>query len=361
MLGVLPGMVGGKEVLEVGPGCGYNSLYTASLRPNVYDMVEGNPTGVEQISETFSAFPELGKNLRIYSATLDKFTSSTKKQYDVVLCEGVLGGFAKPKRALKQLFPFTAPSGLLVVTTIDSVSTLAENVRRLCSYMCLDMGADKQTQVKTLLPLLSPHLLSLQGMSRRHDDWIIDNILLPTTAGYSLLPISDVIEILPKHFEFFSSSPRFSQEFRWYKDIVGAEYSGRNHALASYWENLHNFLDHSLRFSPREAKTNMELSSYCNDFRNCVVEFERSGEYGAVREAAKVLLKICKCTSTFSPKTTKALAEAGRFLNAKKVRSNGLRTMKYFRSLFGRTMQYVSLINRGPLIVPVRKKRKSKL
>ena len=43
-LGILPGFVREKKVVEVGPGSGFNALYTASLQPSSFLMIEPNPT-----------------------------------------------------------------------------------------------------------------------------------------------------------------------------------------------------------------------------------------------------------------------------------------------------------------------------
>ena len=137
-LGVLPLFVSGRSVLEIGPGSGMNALYTSTLNPKRYELVEGNPTGVRHINELFSKFKSLKKPIRIHQKTLSQFSRSTNQKYELVLCEGVLGGFSKPKSALQLLYRLTAPTGILVITTIDSISTLAENVRRLCAYRCYD-------------------------------------------------------------------------------------------------------------------------------------------------------------------------------------------------------------------------------
>ena len=46
-VGIVPGLISGKSVIEFGPGSGYNSIYTSSLKPRRYVLVDGNPTGLE--------------------------------------------------------------------------------------------------------------------------------------------------------------------------------------------------------------------------------------------------------------------------------------------------------------------------
>lgn len=58
-LNVLRNSVSGKAVLEFGPGNGINSLYTMSLNPRKYDLVDANQTGIENCRKNLSsAFPD---------------------------------------------------------------------------------------------------------------------------------------------------------------------------------------------------------------------------------------------------------------------------------------------------------------
>lgn len=55
-LGVPRQFITGKNVLEVGPGSGHNSLYVASCLPSELNLVEPNPVGREGIAELYSHF-----------------------------------------------------------------------------------------------------------------------------------------------------------------------------------------------------------------------------------------------------------------------------------------------------------------
>src|SRR5207253_10744444 len=65
-----------------------------------------------------------------------------------------------------------------------------------------DLPLEKQTA--TLTPVFGPHLASLAGMSRPHDDWVIDNLLNPASIG-PYLPIFEAIAAIEHDFEFFAS------------------------------------------------------------------------------------------------------------------------------------------------------------
>ena len=56
LLGLIPSFFKGKNVLEVGPGSGQNSIYIASLFPKIYDLLEPNPYACKDISKIFKKF-----------------------------------------------------------------------------------------------------------------------------------------------------------------------------------------------------------------------------------------------------------------------------------------------------------------
>ena len=60
-LGILPGLITGKRILEFGPGSGFNFIHLASLEPKSLTLVDGNPTGLEQTKELYAKFPEFKK------------------------------------------------------------------------------------------------------------------------------------------------------------------------------------------------------------------------------------------------------------------------------------------------------------
>src|SRR5687768_7560883 len=58
-LGILPAYLKVRSVLEVGPGSGHNALYTASLGPSRFVLVEGNSTGIGDIRALFAEHPDI--------------------------------------------------------------------------------------------------------------------------------------------------------------------------------------------------------------------------------------------------------------------------------------------------------------
>jgi len=51
LLGIPPLLVNGLSVIEFGPGSGHNAVFTASLSPSKYVLVDGNTLGLTQTKE----------------------------------------------------------------------------------------------------------------------------------------------------------------------------------------------------------------------------------------------------------------------------------------------------------------------
>src|SRR5262249_6886265 len=117
-LGILPAFVRGRTVLEIGPGSGFNSLYTAWLQPSRYVLVEPNPAGVDDIRQLFSGHPDLAGRIELVSAPAEHYDAPDT--FDFVFCEGMLAlaGVPDPVSLLGTVARHTTRGGVLVITCI---------------------------------------------------------------------------------------------------------------------------------------------------------------------------------------------------------------------------------------------------
>jgi SAM-dependent methyltransferase len=345
-LGFVPSSFKGRRIVEVGPGSGHNSLYTASLDPADYLLVEGNPTGIKDIEGVFSPHPELRSKVRIQGTSLEAFSKATLETFDLVLCENVLGGISRPKEAVRQLEKLVAPGGLLRITCLDPISTFPEVVRRFLAYLVLDQGQSIEDRVQRLMPVLSPYLDRLKGMTRRYDDWIIDNILLPLSGGYVCLSIPEAIECVSEVLDIYSSAPSFIDDWRWYKDICGEGRDFARNAIDEYWINAHSLMDYRHRYAPRGREDNERLSTACDAFRSKVLQFEKDWDVSVVGEMQGLLERVINEASTFSPYIAGALLEAQEVMSNVSADPSVLGKAEKFGDLCGRTQQHVSFFRR---------------
>jgi 2-polyprenyl-3-methyl-5-hydroxy-6-metoxy-1,4-benzoquinol methylase len=349
-LGLLEATFEGRRVVEVGPGSGMNSLYTASLRPATYDLVEGNPAGVKDIEALFARFPDLSPRLAIHPVLLEHFQPDAS--YDVVLCEGMLAGFAEPVRMLRQLMALVRPGGVLVVTCTDDLSILAEVVRNFLGQLLLrDMTeTDLATAAQRLLAVFGPHLDALPAMSRRREDWIVDNIVNPSLLG-SVLSIADAIGVAGDEFDVHGSVPRFLVDWRWYKALDGSAASFNELALGQYWSLVHNFVRHDALFAARPADDNRALYALATGLRESCLRAVESHDAASIASVRATLRAIAGNVRTFSLALADALDEAAD-LTSERPDPDAIARSRKFGPVFGRGMQYLSLVRRCAHVVP---------
>ena len=343
-LGIAPSSISGRTVLEVGPGSGFNSLHTASLNPSRYVLVEGNETGIEHIESLFAGFRDWTENIEIAVSTIENYTSDD--QFDFVFCEGLLSGIENPAEILSLLSELTKPGGILTITCVDHLADISEIIRRMFAQMAVDRNDPLDVMVTKILPMIEPHLRTLKGMSRLVDDWIIDNLIHPGSV-IPVVNLPQVIDQLASQFEFYSSSPRFISDWRWYKSIVDDGHEFNRTAVQQYWTNVHSLLDHRRQFAPRDADLNIELYEHCTKLRSLCREYERSRSPGAVAQFRTVLAHIIEDVETFSSELAADLNEAHDILADEPHDLNAISACRRFGALFGRGQQYFSFIKLG--------------
>ena len=98
LLGFPPSFFKGKDIIEIAAGSGHNSIYTSTLLPNSFDLVEPNPIGCKDIKKTFKDLKHKHTKPKLYQEKLDDFKNS--KLYDVVITEGWPGGYLNYDRSM---------------------------------------------------------------------------------------------------------------------------------------------------------------------------------------------------------------------------------------------------------------------
>lgn len=341
LLGIVPSLLQEKSILEVGPGGGFNALFTASLAPAFYHLVEGNPTGVEEIEEQLKKFPKFNKNIEIFCSLLEDYNQ--KIQYDVVLCEGMLSGVPYPKVTLALLNKFVKPGGILIITCIDSISYFPDTLRRLVAQILINKESSIEEQTAKLLPIFKLHFEKLPGMSRPVDDWIIDNLINPASIG-PLLSIPDSLEVLSSEFDFYCSSPDFITDWRWYKQLIAQDKKFNERALNQYWTNVHNFLDYSKILPERSAEENQLLHQLCIDFRSALRSYEDSAKKENFNQINSTLTLLSNELKKFNIDASLAIDEVTSWINKGANNIQNLENCTNFQKLFARGQQYLSFI-----------------
>ncbi len=340
--GLPPAFVAGRRVLEIGPGTGHNAIFTNSLKPIRYVLLDGNLRSLNETRARLAQHFTDISNCTVVAGDLHDY--DTNEQFDLVLCEGTLPTQKDPQAALRRISQLVAPGGMIIITCIDSVSWLSELLRLLLTHLLLpDEVKDMSTQLAILRPVFAPHLETLRGRSRPVDEWIQDNLLQPLLG--QLLSIEDAIITLDESFDVYGISPHFLSDWRWYKDINTNTANYNSRAIAGYRRNIHNFLDY--RFVHEEITSNAGAALHSH----CVIIYELAKQTpGHTRtEIVKIINHLQKLHSVIpsvAAKTAEALAE---FIDSLKSYRRGEAfspRLPHFSPWFGRGQQYLSFLRR---------------
>ena len=106
-LGLLPAFISGKSVLEFGPGSGHNTLYMASLKPERYELVDGNLKGVQETRERLAIYSDT--KVEVHLSLFEEFQTDTR--FHLVWAEGCLPHNSEPLSLLDYISLFVAKGG----------------------------------------------------------------------------------------------------------------------------------------------------------------------------------------------------------------------------------------------------------
>jgi SAM-dependent methyltransferase len=340
-LGLPPALISGRRVIEFGPGSGHNALFTASLEPARYLLVDGNPRGVAEtranLRHRFGDDPRIA----VIESTFEAFASD--ERFDLVLAEGFLPHVRDPVALLRHLAQFVAPGGVLVITTVCPASILAQNLRRLIRTSLFAVTMPPEEQIPALLPVLGPHLATLRGMSRSHEDWLIDNVIQPV-AHAGLLTIPEAITALADDFDAYGSSPAFATDLRWYKEVHGAERGFNERVIACYRRHVAGLVDYRVEPGEHDADLGDRIEADCRALWDCMNAIEAPGVSVQPTAVLPLLDRLSGLLRPLLPDAAAGLDEvAGYFAG-----TIPLAAMTRFPSFWGRGQQYLSLIRRRP-------------
>jgi SAM-dependent methyltransferase len=329
-----------RDVIEFGPGSGYNALYTQSLGPRRYLMVEANPRGLDETRALLGKSYPNARNFEVVQSLIEEFDSP--ERFDLVLAEGLVPFQRDPAAFIRHISRWAKPGGLLVLTCADAPTIMGEVGRRLIAYRLAGKDILDSERVKTLAPVFAPHLQTLAGMSRSVEDWIYDNVLIPFVGR--TFGIDEAIGALGLDFEIYGSSPEFMVDLRWYKQLYGAERAFNERAADAYHRNMLNFLDYRIAVQAHDAAMGIAIAERCRRLYTMMQAIEESAGQREAAEAAPLIREIARLAES-SPRTARALSELADVLEIEPL-GNPNDRLDEFVSYFGRGMQYLSLVRR---------------
>ena len=162
--------------------------------------------------------------------------------------------------------------GVLTITCVDHLSHFPETLRRALAQLAVEPG-DSLEKVGKVLPTMSPHLKTLPGMSRLHDDWVIDRSIYPG----SIIPLVNFPEALAlvlrvlRCLAALRDRLALVQGHRWRG--LGVQHSGDRAVLGERAQHA-RLPRHS---PPRDLQANQRLYDLCTSARRQLELFEVKG------------------------------------------------------------------------------------
>ncbi len=335
----------GRSVIEFGPGSGYNALYTQYLAPRRYLLVDANPRGVEDTRRLLGQRYPDAVNYEILQSLIEEYNSP--ERFDLVLAEGLVPFQMDPRDFIRHIARSVDHNGILVLTCADAPSIMGEIGRRLIAYHLTHGTSTDEERLQLLTPVFGPHLATLTGMSRSVEDWIYDNVLIPFVG--KTFGIDEAIAALDDEFVIYGSSPEFTVDMRWYKQLYGHDRAFNERAVSAYHENMLNFLDYRITLPPHGAALGREIQEQCRSIYATMQDLEASGGRRSADEAGPMIRRVASLAHGLSPETAQALDELARVLESPPLADGINDRLPGFSSYFGRGMQYLSFTRRtGP-------------
>ena len=331
-LGIPTLFLNGSQILELGPGTGQKAEHLLSLNPASYTAIDNNPESIKSTENIIDKSGFLG-NATVTSADFSEYVDTN--QYDLVLAELVVITQLDPLLFLEKLVKLLRPGGVLVYTCSDSNSLLSEILRRAIVNKLELVSDDLVASAEAIAGFFSPDLNSLDGMNRSHTDWAIDQIIKPTVGPQ--LTIADSLKSFQNKAVFHGSSPRFVEDYRWYKDPDSSIESLNSVAIENFWTKCHNFIDYRFNYKALSSQINQEIYSATNRLYSTVAEAMWSSESEQIvttncQEIQILISENCQETNL----------SLESFL--KYWRTGNVLDLELFRPWWGRGTQYMSVM-----------------
>ena len=340
-LGIAPALIRGSQVIEFGPGSADNARVTAMFEPQFYQLVEGSESGYQYIDKRLKSKEFHGnQNISLKQSLIQSYEDD--KQYDLVLCEGLLPGQDEPEQILRKVSQFVRPGGVLVITTATYVSLLSEIMRRnLLPYFHFSNEAE---MLPRLCRFFEKHLRHLKFVSRLTEDWVMDSILHPWGHNYQF-SIAEAAEVLVDEFEYLGSSPTFYQDWSWYKEKVENNNGSLRGLQEQYLRQELSFIDNKQLANVVDSSMGEALVDKIKELYFVHRQFV-DGDHAMQSNMTALLQKIYQHLDSLGLETSNAVKDYLDALDTMKENKLEPEQVEFgrFESFWGRGQQYLSVV-----------------
>lgn len=335
-----------KEILEVGPGSGYNTLafFTWGGKNATVTLVEANPQGISEMKKLFKEQKIETSRYKIHECVIEEF--QTDILYDIVIAEGFLPPLNNNNEIIQKLAGFVRPGGVIVITCSDYMGLFVEHMKRLICQMLVKDIDNYEEKVKRCVELLEPQFRKLQGMSRGAEDWVKDNVFNPVyNSNNGYLSLERGVQCFSDDFDFLGSSQRIFTDYSWYKDI---NFDEKNNIYRQFRKKQHNFLIVGLDETLISDEENAILMKHITLIRDAEKEYEVSFESECLERILLELKNMEQIMERINKKFFMLNKEMQEIIMTILKNEHNIEFSNFpvFFNAFGRSQQYLSMVRK---------------
>jgi len=351
LLGLNKNLIKNSSILEVAPGSGQNSIFCSLCLPKKFELLEPNPSAIEQINKQYTSLNIAHTKPVITQLTLQEYKPSYS--FDLVICENWIGSLKSELSLLNKLGNLVSSDGGIICLTFSPLAGLIPNfLRKLLSFRIINKNLNFNENTNQLVYIFEPHLSTLENMTRSHSDWVHDCILNPQFF-YTAITISDITESLGLDFEIFNTFPKFTVDWRWFKSLNRQNRNFNKVVLDSFNSNLHNLINFKLNLAPLKPLDNDIIAKTVNHIHSIALNWQINLESSNNELFNTLKISLAENVILLRDKyrfideyTFLALDEFLSIWNDDYLDGDDIRNMKYFNSLFGKETFYITLLKK---------------
>ncbi len=331
------------EMLEVGPGGGYNTLAFFNWKIQHIDLVEANTQGINDMQQLFLKYDISKEKYQIFQKKIEDF--QIDKQYDIIIAEGFLPYIYNQREVIKKLQDLVAVDGIIVITCVDNVCMFIEAMKRLVGIALSADIVDYEQKVDYLTEFFEPQLAKLRGVSRSAKEWVQDQILCPAGVNGMELSIVQAMEYFDDGFEVLGGSPKIFTDYSWYKDIW---YDYKADYKEQFAKKRLSFLLANMPEVILPKNKVYILVQHFELIKKFAAEYEKTLDNNKIREIIEEMDYISEqMILDFNDKFMNIFKEIKEVLyHICKNEEINMNKYPLFFSAFGRTQQYISFVKK---------------
>ncbi|MEG3640122.1 class I SAM-dependent methyltransferase [Magnetococcus sp. PR-3] len=337
-MGLAPGLLAGKSILEIGPAQGEHARFILEQKPASYTFIEGNPQCMPALKAVAQAYSEHTR-CDIHETLFE--THQLKQQYDVVWCERTIECQQDPKGFLQEVLPLVAHGGVLLVTSIDTLSSLPDFLRYFAAKRLVNEQMSYAAQCQRLCPLFTPHLQTLKGMKKPAMNWVEENLLFPL-KDKKFVSQGDILSVVEGAFQVTGTAPNSLNDWRWYQEVLDQPGQANARTAQNLLEQAHNLLDYRSQYSAAEVESVRALYQQSQTIIQWIEQHDRRRDQSAVEGVVAALETMIDFYDNWPGPTADSLRDYCRILPTLSAETKVL-DMGGFTSMFGRGVQHMLL------------------